>query len=282
MVLVYLCPQEKAHQRKADIRDWNHPDYGALLKRRWRDCAAKCASLKHLPRGHRVAVYIKYPHFKRATEALLIEKGGRADRGRQSVSIFMGKSNWSALHESLGDEAKMKDLGGAIPLSLSTLKMHKRRHARSRMRKCSNEAGQINVSSRKVAKLLLPTAVEQPNGHVMNLDIRELERFGLLNAFYFDISNRDDKANFQLDNLYRKKRVLQVQNCVQSIASSIAPKVVMYKVVMFKVVMYEVVKYKVAMYKGVMYKVVKYKVAMYKVVSNKVVKCNVGKNKVVK
>ena len=43
----------------------------------------------------------------------------------------------------------------------------------------------------------------------MNLLVKELERFGLLNSYYFDTSNRDDKANFQLDNVYRKKRMLQ-------------------------------------------------------------------------
>eukprot|EP00966_Prymnesium_polylepis_P214242 4961325-Prymnesium_polylepis.2 len=43
----------------------------------------------------------------------------------------------------------------------------------------------------------------------MNLLVKELERFGLLNADFFDVGNRDDKASFQLDNVYRKKRLLQ-------------------------------------------------------------------------
>eukprot|EP00966_Prymnesium_polylepis_P308035 7118658-Prymnesium_polylepis.1 len=205
----HVAAQEEAFRRKATIRDPEDADYDALLQRRWRATAAMRPSLKHLPRGHRVSVHVKYPHFKRAAEALLVEMGGCADKGRQSVSIFVGKSNWAALQRYLGDEAKMGEHGGVIPLSISALKRHKRRSARSRQPKCTDEAGQLNVSSRKVAKLLLPTAVEQPNGHQMNLLVKELERFGLLNADLFDIGNRDDKANFQLDNVYRKKRLLQ-------------------------------------------------------------------------
>ena len=132
------------------MRDPKNADYSALLKRRWRASTANVASLQHLPRGHRVAVHIKYPHFKRTAEALLIEMGGRADKGRQSVKIFVGKSNWAQLRQSLGDEKKMAEHGGAIPVSISALKRHKYRSARSRQPKCSTKAGQLNVSSRKV------------------------------------------------------------------------------------------------------------------------------------
>ena len=61
--------QERSHRRKAEVRYPEHADYEALLKRRLRAAAAGVDSLKHLPRGHRVAVHIKYTHFKRVSEA---------------------------------------------------------------------------------------------------------------------------------------------------------------------------------------------------------------------
>ena len=44
---------------------------------------------------------------------------------------------------------------------------------------------------------------------MLNLTIKELERFGMQNSIYIELVNRDDKANFQLDNVYRKMRLMQ-------------------------------------------------------------------------
>ena len=83
------------------------------------------------------------------------------------------------------------------------------RSQRSAQPKCEDKAGQLDVATKKVAKCLLPTEFEQPNGHMMNKVVKELERLGAWNADHISTDNRDDKANWQLDNVYRKRRVLQ-------------------------------------------------------------------------
>ena len=52
--------------------------------------------------------------------------------------------------------------------------------------------------------------VEQPNGHQLNKGVKEVESIGMLNADLVDDNNRDDKSNWQLDNLYRKNKMLQI------------------------------------------------------------------------
>ena len=159
--------------------------------------------------------HVEYPDFKRAVEGIVHDLGGRAASDRQSATIYLGKSKWSLIAELLSDPEYMAKLGCAtIPASVSVLKKHKQRSERSLQPKISDAEGQLNVSSRKVLKLLLPTEVEQPNGYQMNKGIKELEQFGMLNADLIDENNRDDKANWQLDNLYRKLKVLQ--ECFQA------------------------------------------------------------------
>jgi hypothetical protein len=152
----------------------------------------------------------RYPDFKRAVTSTIHELGGRAASNRQSATVYVGKSKWSLIAQLLQDPEHMAKLGcSVIPASVSCLKKHRRRSDRSLQPKISDAAGQLDVSSRKVIKLLLPTEEEQPNGHQLNKGVKELEQFGMLNADLVDENNRDDKANWQLDNLYRKNQMLQ-------------------------------------------------------------------------
>ena len=207
--LQQLEAEERSALRKAAIRDPESVDFPALLKRRWRAAVAADLTLQHLPRGHRQAVHVAYPHFKEAAEAAVFELGGGVSKDRQATTIHMGKSTWAGVAAKLRDAAFMASIGAPIPASVSCLKRHKARPSRSLQPKCTDEAGQLNIAPRKVAKLMLPTAVEQPNGWMLNFLVKELENFGMLNAEMFATTNRDDKAHWQLDNLYRKKRILQ-------------------------------------------------------------------------
>jgi len=199
-----------AAARKAALRDPEHTDYPAFFKRRWREEARKLPELQHMPRGHARAIHVEYPDFKRAVEATVHELGGRAASDRQSAKVYLGRSKWGLVAELLQDEEHMRKLGcTTIPASVGVLRKHRRRAERSLQPKITDEAGQLNVSCRRVIKLLLPTEEEQPNGHQLNLAIKELEQFGMMNADLIDLNNRDDKANWQLDNLYRKKQMLQ-------------------------------------------------------------------------
>ena len=199
----------RAAERKAEIRDPGSPDYVALVRRRWRDRGPSLPECGHLPRGHGIAIHVKFPRFKEAVEAIVVDQGGRVDKGRQHATIHMGKSKWASVRQMLVDPVYMAAFGGVLPCSTSCLKKHKKRADRSAQPKCNDPAGQLHVGARKVAKLLMPTPVEQPNGHATNLAVKELERFGMRNADLFDPENRDDRALFQLDNVYRKRRLLQ-------------------------------------------------------------------------
>jgi hypothetical protein len=189
-VINELEHRAKVLNRKAVQRNPLTPDFIPLFKRRWREAATTVEALKHLPRGHNASIHVKYPNFKEAVQAITHDLNGRTDKGRNSATVYLGNSTWSTIADRLGDSAYMSTLGGVIPVSVSALKKHKYRSARSRQQHCSEESGQLNVSHRKVAKLLMPTAVEQPNGHMMNLTIKELERFGMLNSYYIDLVNR--------------------------------------------------------------------------------------------
>ncbi|GAQ80475.1 hypothetical protein KFL_000550065 [Klebsormidium nitens] len=159
----------------------------------------------------KIAVHVKYPHFKPAVEQLVMHmNGGRADAKRASVSIYMGKSTWKTVVKKLADEASMGDLGGAIRVSESTLKKHRKRADRSIQPKIADPAGQVDLSSRKVAKVLLPTEDEQPNGYIMNKALKELEAWAVLNSYWVNTDNTDDKANLLLDLIYSKKTLLQL------------------------------------------------------------------------
>ena len=189
-VIADLEHRAKVLCRWAAQRDPLGPDFGPIFKRRWREAAMQLEALKHLPRGHNPSIYIKYPNFKKAVQAITHDLSGRTDKGRTSATIYLGNSTWQTIADRLGDPVYMATLGGTVPTSVSTLKHHKYRSAYSQQRRCSDPSGQLNVSHSKVAKLLMPTAVEQPNGHMMNFSIKELERFGILNSFYCDVVNR--------------------------------------------------------------------------------------------
>ncbi|GAQ90621.1 hypothetical protein KFL_006640010, partial [Klebsormidium nitens] len=51
---------------------------------------------------------------------------------------------------------------------------------------------------------------EQPNGYIMNKAIKELEAWAVLNSYWVDTDNTDDKANLLLDLIYSKKTLLQL------------------------------------------------------------------------
>ena len=165
----------KVRHRWAAQRTPTGPDFGPIFKRRWREAATQLEGLKHLPRGHNPSIHVKYPNFKEAVHSITHDLNGRADKGRQSATVYLGTSTWQTIADRLADAAYMATLGGVVPLSVSTLKRHKTRSSRSKQPKCTDPTGQLNVSNRKVAKLLLPTAVEQPNGHMMNMVTKELE-----------------------------------------------------------------------------------------------------------
>ena len=195
-VIADLAHRAKLRHRWAAQRNPLGPDFGPIFKRRWRDAAATINSLKHLPRGHNPSIHVKYPNFKEAVQSITHDLNGRADKGRNSATVYLGNSTWSTIADRLCDATYMATLGGTVPVSVSALKRHKARSARSKQPKCTDPEGQLNVSHRKFAKLLLPTAVEQPNGHMMNLTIKELERFGMLNSYYVDLVNRYAKSSY--------------------------------------------------------------------------------------
>ncbi|GAQ93512.1 hypothetical protein KFL_015970025, partial [Klebsormidium nitens] len=144
-------------QRKEEIREAGSKAWRALVRRRFKKRLENTPELRHVARGHQVAIHVKYPHFKSGVEQLVMHmNGGRADAKRASVSIYMGKSTWKVVVKKLADEAAMGDLGGAIRVSESTLKKHRKRAERSCQPKIVNPAGQLDLSSRKVAKILLP------------------------------------------------------------------------------------------------------------------------------
>ena len=187
-VIADLEHRTKLRRRAVAQRDPYGPDFGP--KRRWREASMTLDGLKHLPRGHNPSIHVKYPNFKEAVHSITHDLNGRADKGRNSATVYLGNSTWQTIADRLADPAYMSTLGGTVPASVSALKCHKTRSARSKQQKCLDPEGQLNVSSQKFAKLLLPTAVEQPNGHMLNLTIKELERFGMLNAYYVDLINR--------------------------------------------------------------------------------------------
>ena len=189
-VVADLEHRAKVRRRWVAQRDPYGPDFGPIFKRRWRDAASTLDGLKHLPRGHNPSIHVKYPNFKEDVQSIVHDLDGRTDKGRNSATVYLGNSTWSTIADRLADAAYMATLGGTIPVSVSALKQHKVRSVRSRQQKCSDPSGQLDVSHRKVAKLLMPTAVEQPNGHMMNLSIKELERFGMLNSYYVELVNR--------------------------------------------------------------------------------------------
>lgn len=60
-----------------------------------------------------------------------------------------------------------------------------------------------------MAKKLLPSEVEQPNGFAMNMSVKDGHRWCFLNAHIVTSDGRDDHANLQFDVLYHKHTLLQ-------------------------------------------------------------------------
>lgn len=95
---------------------------------------------------------------------------GRTSKGRDTTTIyFTAKATWPTLAQLLQSEAVMADHGGTIDISVSGLKNLKRQ-------------GKLNISARKIAKIELPTAVEQPNAHMLNRALRDMWRWCIKNA----------------------------------------------------------------------------------------------------
>lgn len=95
---------------------------------------------------------------------------GRTSKSRDSTTIyFYAKATWPTLVRLLQDADFMADQGGTINISASGLKNLKRQ-------------GKLNLSARKIAKIELPNAVEQPNAHMLNRALRDLWRWCIKNA----------------------------------------------------------------------------------------------------
>jgi hypothetical protein len=135
------------------------------------------------------AIHIKYPHFKEAVEGLVFSLNGRRDSRRETVDVCMGKCSWKNLADKLASDVAMQTLGGPIMVSVSTLKKHRRRAERSKQPKIDDIRGQLDISSRSVAKILLPTEEEHPNGYIQNKSAKDLEAWAIKNSYYVDIDN---------------------------------------------------------------------------------------------
>lgn len=117
-------------------------------------------ALQHIPapwnklRGDNSGIEVK--HALHAIEAAAQSLHGRTSKRRDSTTIwFSAKATWPTLARLQQDEAFMADLGSTVDNSASSLKILWRQ-------------GKLNISARKIAKIELPTAVEQPNAHMLN------------------------------------------------------------------------------------------------------------------
>ena len=146
-------------RRWAAQRDPYGADFGAIFKRRWRNAATQLDGLKHLSRGHNPSIHVKYPNFKAAVQSIVHDLNGRADKGRQSATVYLGNSTWKMIARRLNDAAYMATLGGVVPATVSALWRHKARSARSKQPKCSDPSGQLDVSHRKVCYFPHPSYI---------------------------------------------------------------------------------------------------------------------------
>jgi hypothetical protein len=154
--------------RKAEIRNVVEGAWAQKLRRELLKEVSNLPALQHLPRGHMTAIEVKYPNFKPAIETVFQDLSARADSRRYCVKIQIGKGTWSEVCRRIADGERMESLGGAIHASVSTLKKNKARPERSRQPKAASSAGALDVSKRVVAKILMPTELEQPNGYIAN------------------------------------------------------------------------------------------------------------------
>jgi len=132
--------------------------------------------VQHIPvlwnklRGHNPGAVVKYPDFVQRVEAVVQELQARTSKRRDSTTIiFTAKSCWAALAKLLADPERMSSVGGPVEVSASGLK----NLARAKV---------LNLSARKVAKIELPTPVEQPNSHMLNRAVKDIERWAQGNA----------------------------------------------------------------------------------------------------
>lgn len=90
----------------------------------------------------------------------------------------------------------------------STLAKH-RVASKTQRGKGADSAGVLALSTRKVAKKLMPSEVEQPNGYAMNMAVKDAHRWCFLNAHIVTSDGKDDHANLAFDVLYHKHTLLQ-------------------------------------------------------------------------
>jgi len=115
--------------------------------------------------------------------------------GRDTVTIFTGYGGWTQVAKALNERG--------VAVSPCTLI---RRRASARR----NFGGQgVPVSARQVAKVKLPSPVEQPNGHVLNFVNKEVEIFCARNAHIVTCINMDDHAAIRYDLVYRRSTLIQ-------------------------------------------------------------------------
>lgn len=128
---------------------------------------------------------------------------------RASIEVGLVSScTLDRLAKSLGDDKIMADHGGAIKIDRSTISRLTTTSIRASGRIVPADE-QLPIGSLSIAKCLMPTEAEQPNGHHQNKVVKELITFALQNKHLVTLLNRDDKAALQMDNVYLGKGFLQ-------------------------------------------------------------------------
>ncbi|KAK3236420.1 hypothetical protein CYMTET_53443 [Cymbomonas tetramitiformis] len=211
-------PQEKMYkhmilckEREIFCATPGSKEYRQLAKRMFDTLVQQSDKLKHAVRGHMPPIHITYPNFKVAAESIANELNARADPSRASITMHIEKSTWGKISALMNDPTVMEEFGGVIPVSKQTLKRHKIT-AEDRRQDREQDPGVLNLCSRKVGKILLPTEIEQPNGYAQNKAAKDLTTWAIDNLLLVVWDGRDDHSNLALDVVYNLGRLVQ-QTC---------------------------------------------------------------------
>ena len=199
-------------QRRAQCATEGTAEYKAQLKRLFDIRVCNSPALANAVRGHMTPIEVSRPDFKVAVEHIATELNGRADPKRASMAIHLGKSTYSTIASMLQNPEVMDAIGSQpIHAHRSTICKHRATARANRKRSANDDPGVLNISARKCAKLLMPTEIEQPNGHLMNRVTKELRIWCTANAAMVNEDGRDDHANLCMDIVYNKSTLLQMQ-----------------------------------------------------------------------
>ncbi|KAK3264207.1 hypothetical protein CYMTET_27037 [Cymbomonas tetramitiformis] len=211
-------PQEKMYkhmilckEREIFCATPGSKEYRQLAKRMFDTLVQQSDQLKHAVRGHMPPIHITYPNFKVAAESIANELNARADPSRASITMHIEKSTWGKISALMNDPTVMEEFKGVIPVSKQTLKRHKIT-AEDRRQDREQDPGVLNLCSRKVGKILLPTEIEQPNGYAQNKAAKDLTTWAIDNLLLVVWDGRDDHSNLALDVVYNLGRLVQ-QTC---------------------------------------------------------------------